>query len=109
MNFGDYHDLYLTTDVLILADIFEALCDTCTSNYGLDPARSFTSPGLAWQAALKMSDVQLDLSLTLRCISSSNGEYVVEWQLERTVIQKLIIISTWTVTIHVKKRNLLSI
>ena len=58
MNFGD---LYLTTGVLILADIFETLRDTCTSNYGLDPPHSFTSPGLAWQAALKMSDVQLDL------------------------------------------------
>ena len=61
MNLGDYHDLYLTTDVLILADIFEAFRDTCMSNYGLDHAHSFASPGLAWQAALKMSDVQLDL------------------------------------------------
>ena len=61
MNLGDYHDLYLTTDVLILADIFEEIRDTCMSNYGLDPAHSFISPGLAWQAALKMSDVQLDL------------------------------------------------
>ena len=61
MNLGDYHDLYLTTDALILADIFEAFRDTCMSNYGLDPAHSFTSPGLAWHAALKMSDVQLDL------------------------------------------------
>ena len=61
MNLGDYHDLYLTTDVLIFEDIFEVFRDTCVSNYGLDPAHSFTSPGLAWQAALKMSDVQLDL------------------------------------------------
>ena len=61
MYLGDYHDLYLIKDVLILADIFEAFCDTCMSNYGLDPAHSFTNPGLAWQAALKMSDVQLDL------------------------------------------------
>ena len=61
MNLGDYHDLYLTTDVLILANIFEAFRDTCMSNYGLDTAHSFTSPGLAWHAALKMSDVQLDL------------------------------------------------
>ena len=61
MNLGDYHDLYLTTDVFIFEDIFEVIRDTCVSNYGLDPAHSFTSPGLAWQAALKMSDVQLDL------------------------------------------------
>ena len=61
MILGDYHDLYLTADVLILADIFEAFLDTCMSNYGLDPAHSFTISGLAWQATLKMSDVQLDL------------------------------------------------
>ena len=61
LQLGDYHELYLTTDVLILADIFEEIHDTCMSNYGLDPVHSFTSPGLAWQAALKMSDVQLDL------------------------------------------------
>ena len=60
MNLGDYHDLYLT-DVLILADIFEAFRYTCMSNYGIDPAHSFTSPGSVWQAALKMSDVHLDL------------------------------------------------
>ena len=47
--------------MLILVAIFEAFCDTCMSNYGLDPAHSFVSPRLAWQAALKMSDVQLDL------------------------------------------------
>ena len=58
MNLGDYHDL---TDVLILADIFEAFRYTCMSNYGIDPAHSFTSPGSVWQAALKMSDVHLDL------------------------------------------------
>ena len=61
MNLGDYHGLYLTTDALIFEYIFEVFRDTCVSNYGLDPAHSFTSPGLAWQAALKMSDVQLDL------------------------------------------------
>ena len=60
MNLGDYHDLYLT-DVLILADIFEAFRYTCMSNYDIDPAHSFTSPGSVWQAALKMSDVHLDL------------------------------------------------
>ena len=45
MNLGDYHDLYLTTDVLIFEYIFEVFRDTCVSNCGLDPAHSFTSPG----------------------------------------------------------------
>ena len=47
--------------MLILADVFGEIRDTCMSNCGLDPAHSFTSPGLAWQAALKMSNVQPDL------------------------------------------------
>ena len=48
MNLGDYHDLYSTTDVSILADILKVFGNTCISSYGLDPAHLFTSPGLAW-------------------------------------------------------------
>ena len=46
-NVGDYHDLYLTTDVVLLANIFEALRETCLEHYKLDPAHFYTSPGLA--------------------------------------------------------------
>ena len=65
MNLRDYHDLYLTADVFILADIFEAFRDTCMNNCRLNLAYSFTSPELAWQAAFKMSDVQLDLFIDI--------------------------------------------
>ena len=57
----DYHDLYLTTDVLLLADVFETFRDLSMRYYGLDPAHYFTSPGLSWDACLKMTKVRLEL------------------------------------------------
>jgi hypothetical protein len=57
----DYHDLYLLTDVLILACVMENFRDICYKNYGLDPLWNFTSPGLSWQAALKVTGVTLEL------------------------------------------------
>ena len=60
-NMGDYHDLYLKTDVLLLADVFEEFRNVCLENYELDPAWYFTSPGLAWDAALKKTKVKLEL------------------------------------------------
>ena len=52
-NLGDYHDLYLRTDVVLLASVFEAFRDTCLRHYKLDPVHFYTSPGLAWKACLK--------------------------------------------------------
>ena len=49
------------SDVLILADVFENFRDVCNENYGLDPAHYYTSPGLAWDAALKMTKIRLEL------------------------------------------------
>jgi len=60
-NLGEYHDLYLKTDVLLLADVFENFRDECLKNYGLDPCHYFTSPGVSWDAALKKTKVKLDL------------------------------------------------
>ena len=57
----DYHDLYLKTDVLLLADVFEEFRNVCLRNYQLDPAWYYTSPGLAWDACLKMTRVNLEL------------------------------------------------
>ena len=49
----DYHDLYLKSDVLLLADVFENFRKTCLRHYKLDLAHYYTSPGLAWNACLK--------------------------------------------------------
>ena len=49
-NLGYYHDLYLRTDVVLLANVFEAFRDTCLKHYKLDPAHFYTFPGLAWHA-----------------------------------------------------------
>lgn len=58
---GDYHDLYLKSDVLLLAGVFEEFRNVCFENYDLDPAWYFTTPGLAWDAVLKESGVELEL------------------------------------------------
>ena len=44
---GDYHDLYLKTDVLLLADVFAKFANTCLDYYGFDPCHYFSSPGLS--------------------------------------------------------------
>ena len=57
-NLGQYHDLYLGSDVLLLADVFESFRKTCLEYYKLDPCHYFTSPGLSWDAMLKMTNIQ---------------------------------------------------
>ena len=60
-NLGKYHDLYLKSDVLLLADVFEEFRNICLENYSLDPAWYYTSTGLSWDALLKHSGVKLEL------------------------------------------------
>ena len=60
-NMGQYHDLYLKSDVLLLADIFENFREINLTNSGLDPAHYVSSPGLSWDAMQKMTNVKLDL------------------------------------------------
>ena len=60
-NLGDYHDLYVQSDTLLLADVFENFRNKCIEIYELDPAHFLSAPGLAWQACLKKTEVELEL------------------------------------------------
>ena len=60
-DLGYYYELYLRTDVVLLANMYEAFRDTCLRHYSLDPAHFYTSPGLAWKACLKCTGTKLEL------------------------------------------------
>ena len=60
-NLGEYHDLYVQSDTLLLADVFENFRDKCIKIYELGPAHFLSAPGLAWQACLKKKKVNLEL------------------------------------------------
>ena len=58
---GDYHDLYLKTDVVLLADVFQTFRKTRMDSYKLDPLHNYTAPGLSWDALLKHTNIVLEL------------------------------------------------
>ena len=60
-NLGEHHDLYVQSDTLLLADVFENFRNKCLEVYKLDPAHFLSLPGLAWQACLKKTNVKLEL------------------------------------------------
>src|SRR5271163_4427875 len=60
-NLGEYHDLYLKSDVLLLTDVFENFRKTCLEYYKLDPCHYISAPGLSWDACLKMTKIELEL------------------------------------------------
>ena len=60
-NLGEYHDLYVQSDTLLLADVFENFRNTCLEVYELDPAHFLSLPGLAWIACLKKTNIKLEL------------------------------------------------
>ena len=60
-NLGDYHDLYAQSDTLLLADVFNNFRDMCLKEYELDPAHFLSLPGLARQACLKKTNIELEL------------------------------------------------
>ena len=62
-SIGEYHDLYLKMDVILLTNVFEAFRGVCLKNYDLDPAHFYMAPGLAWKACLKKTKIRLELLL----------------------------------------------
>ena len=69
---GDYHDLYLKTDALLLTHVFGKFINTCLKYYGLDPCHYFSNPGLRWDPVLKMTKIEL------KFISDSTMHYFIE-------------------------------
>jgi len=65
---GEYSDLYLKTDVLLLADIFENFRNSCIMSYCLDPAHYYTLPGFTWDAMLKYTHVRFELLIGIDMI-----------------------------------------
>ena len=59
-NLGNFHDLYVQSDTLLLAYVFNNFRDMCIKEYKLDPAHFLSLPGLAWQACLKKTNIELE-------------------------------------------------
>ncbi|XP_011068914.1 PREDICTED: uncharacterized protein LOC105154849 [Acromyrmex echinatior] len=78
---GNYNDLYLKTDVLLLVDVFENFRDTCIERYGLDPTYYYTLPGYTWDALkytmLKYTGIRFELLTDIDMIRASynNNKY----------------------------------
>jgi len=99
-RFREYHDLYLLTDVVLLADVFENFRNVCLEIYELDPCWYYSAPGLAWDACLKKTDVKLDLcydpdmllmieqgirlgvSMISKRYAKANNKYIVDFNTE---------------------------
>ena len=64
-NVGDYHDLYVKSDTLLLADMFENFRNKCLEIYELNPIYFVPAPGLAWQACLKKTGVNIRIRINI--------------------------------------------
>ena len=66
-NLSEYYDLYFKTDTLLLPDVFENFRKMFLKIYQLDPAQFISAPGLAWSAASKKTEVELELLTDIDC------------------------------------------
>ena len=76
---GDYHDVYLLTDVGLLADVFDNFREMALQYYGLDPAHYLTLPHFSWDAMLKFTGVELELLSDLVCTTWLRVPRGAEW------------------------------
>ena len=85
-NLGEYHDFYVQSDTLLLADVFENFRNMCLETYELDPARFLPAAGLVWQVALKKEqskiiflnniDTLLMIEKGIRGYVKANNKYI---------------------------------
>ena len=84
-NLGDYHDLYIQSDTLLLADVFKNFRNKCIEIYKLDPTYFLSVPALAWQACLKKIEKRLEL------LTDVEKEFEAEYVMQYIDMQKQII------------------
>ena len=77
-HLGNYHDLHVQSDTLLLADVFKNFKNKCIEIYELDPAQFLSTHGLAWQACLKKSEAELELLTKIDMLLMV--EKVFEWE-----------------------------
>ena len=106
-NLEEYHDLYVQSDTLLLADVFETFRNMCFKIYWLDHAKKFSVPGLAWQAALKRTKIKLDHLTNIEMISMV--EKGIRGAICHSIIAKKQITNTWKITIKIKNRHIFNI
>ena len=120
-SMGDYHDFYMKTDVLLLADVMEDFRDKRTSVCGLDALHCYMAPGLAWEEALKTTNVELDhitdptmhffiekgihggVSVTTKRHAVTNNKYLKDYETRKVYIfhiLTLIICMNWRCLSH---------
>ena len=78
-NLSEYHDLYVQSDALLLADVFENFRDKCIEKYELDPAHFLSAPRLTWQVCLKKTGVELELLTDSGMLLMFRGECVKQY------------------------------
>ena len=79
-NLGDYDDLYVQSDTLLLEDVFENFRNNCIEIYDLDPAHFLSVPGLARQACFKKTGVRLELLTNIDMLKKeSEAEYLIQY------------------------------
>ena len=78
-------------NTFLLADVFESFRNMCLDKYGLDPAHFLSEPGLAWQACLKKTKVELELLTDIDMLLMVEKELEAEFAKPYIAILKQII------------------
>ena len=90
-NLGEYHDLYVQSDTLLLIDVFENFRNICIEIYELGPAYFLAVPGLAWEACLKKTEIELEFLTDIDTLLTVEKELEEEYVMQYIDTQKQII------------------